>query len=154
MLVSAIHQHESAAGMPMFPPSGDSLPPPTPPRPSRLSQSTGLRSTRHTADWHLLSVFHTVRYLFRCYSFNLPQPLLPLSCPQSVLCVCVSTAALQVGSSIPFSKMPCIPLIFHMCLFILFLAELVSVAEQVLLQLQRRCVASHWGSFPCLQHRL
>ena len=40
MLVSAIHQHESAIGIHMSPPSWTSVPPPTPFHPSRLSQST------------------------------------------------------------------------------------------------------------------
>ena len=43
MLVSAIHQHESAIGIPMSPPFWASLPPPLPSipsHPSRLSQST------------------------------------------------------------------------------------------------------------------
>ena len=41
VLVSAIHQHESAIGIHMSPPSWTSLLPPTPAHPSRLSRSTG-----------------------------------------------------------------------------------------------------------------
>ena len=40
-MVSAIHQHESAVGIQMFPSSWTSLPSPIPSHPSRLSQSTG-----------------------------------------------------------------------------------------------------------------
>ena len=39
VLVSTIHQHESAMGMNMSLPFGTSLPPPTPSHPCRLSQS-------------------------------------------------------------------------------------------------------------------
>ena len=42
VLVSAIHQHKSAIGIHMSPPSWTFLRPPTPSRPSRLSQSTML----------------------------------------------------------------------------------------------------------------
>ena len=41
VLVFAIYQNASAMGIHMSPPSGGSLPPPTPSHPSRLSQSTG-----------------------------------------------------------------------------------------------------------------
>ena len=57
MLASAIHQHESATSIHMSPPSWTSLPLPTPSQPSRLSQSPGLSSLRHTADFHGLSNF-------------------------------------------------------------------------------------------------
>ena len=40
MLVSATCRHDSAIGIHISPPSRTSLPPPTPPHPSRLSQST------------------------------------------------------------------------------------------------------------------
>ena len=42
-MVSAIHQHESTIGIHTSPPSGISLPPPTPPYPSKLLQSTGFQ---------------------------------------------------------------------------------------------------------------
>ena len=42
VLVPAIHQHESAIGIHMCPPSYTSLPPPSLSHPSRLSQSTGV----------------------------------------------------------------------------------------------------------------
>ena len=37
-MVSAIHQHELAIGIHVSPPSGTTLPHPSPPPPSRLSQ--------------------------------------------------------------------------------------------------------------------
>ena len=39
-MASAIHHHESAIGIHVTPPSGTCLPSPSPPYPSRLSQST------------------------------------------------------------------------------------------------------------------
>ena len=44
LLVSAMHQHESAIGIHMSPPSGSSLPHPTISHPSRLSRAPCLRS--------------------------------------------------------------------------------------------------------------
>ena len=69
---------------------------------SRLSQSTGLSSLCHTANSHWLFILHMIMYMFQCFSVNLSQPLLPLLCPQSVLYVCMSIPALQIGSSVPF----------------------------------------------------
>ena len=52
MLVSAIHQHESAIDICIFPHSWISLPPPTP---SRLSQIPSLSSLNHRTNSHWLS---------------------------------------------------------------------------------------------------
>ena len=43
-----------------------------------------------------------VIYTFHCYSLNSCHPVLPPLCPRSVLYVCVSIPALQIGSSVPF----------------------------------------------------
>ena len=64
MLVSAIHQHESAIGIPMSPHSWTSFPPSTSSHPSRLLQSPGLSSLSHTANSHWLSILYTVLYMF------------------------------------------------------------------------------------------
>ena len=77
VLVSAIQQPKSAAGIHMFPPSWIPLP-----SPSRLSQSTGLSSLCHTINSHLLSILHMEMYMFSCYSLSLSHPLLLLLCPQ------------------------------------------------------------------------
>ena len=69
-MVSATHQHESAIGTQMYPPSGTSLPSPTPSHPFRLSQSTSLSSLCHTANLHWLSILHMVMYMFPCYPLN------------------------------------------------------------------------------------
>ena len=44
---------------------------------SRLSQSPGLSSLCHTANFHWLSISHMVTYMFPCYSLNLFHPLPP-----------------------------------------------------------------------------
>ena len=53
-----------------------------------------------SAGW--LSILHVVVYTFPCYSLHLSHCLIPpLHVHKSVLLVCVSTAALQIGSSLP-----------------------------------------------------
>ena len=76
VLVSAVHHHEAARGIHMFPSSWTSLPPPIPSHPSRLSHSTSLSSLSHTANSHWLSILYMVVYMFPCYSLRLSHPLL------------------------------------------------------------------------------
>ena len=83
VLASATHQHESAIGIHMSPPSWTLLlPSPIPSHPSRLSQSTGLSSLCHIENSHSLSILHMVMSMFPCYSLNLSHSLLPPLCPQ------------------------------------------------------------------------
>ena len=124
VLASAIHQHESAMGIHVSPPSFTSLPPPLPSHPSRLLQSPGLSSLSHTANSHWLSVLHIVVYMLPCCSLHSPHSLLPppAHVHKSVLYVCVSTAALEIGSSIPCFQMP------HICVnvwYLVFLSDLL-----------------------------
>ena len=101
VLVSAIYQHESAVGIYMSSPSRTSLPPPTPSHPSRLSQSTGLTSLCPTVNFHCLSNFTCANmYVSMLLSQFIPPAPSPFH--KSVLYVCISTAALQIGSSMPF----------------------------------------------------
>ena len=74
----------------LFPPSWTSVPPPSPPHPSRLSQSTELSSLFHTANSHRLSVLHMAVYMFQCCSFSSSHPFLPPLCPQVCsVCLCL-----------------------------------------------------------------
>ena len=108
MLVSVRHQHESAIGIHISPPSCISLPLPTPFHPSRLSQGPSLSSLRHTANSSWLSILLMLVYVFPCSSVypthSFPHPLcpqvcsvcLPLHCCPadrfiSVLSVCIVT---------------------------------------------------------------
>ena len=54
MLASAIHQHESAVGTYVSPPSLLSLSPSTPSHPFRLLQSPGLSFLSHRANSHTM----------------------------------------------------------------------------------------------------
>ena len=83
VLVSAIHQHESATGY-TYVPSLLNLPrtsDPTVPL-SGCHRTPGLNSLHHTANSHWLAVLNMVMYMFQCHSFNLSHPLLPTLGPQ------------------------------------------------------------------------
>ena len=58
----------AAVAVHMSPPSGTSLPPPTPSHPSRFSHRPGLSSLIHTANFHWLFLLHMLMYVFPCYS--------------------------------------------------------------------------------------
>ena len=68
MLVSAIHQHESATGIHM--PSPSYLPPH--PTPLDCHRVLSLSSLRPTVDSHQLSILHMVMYMFQCYFLFVP----------------------------------------------------------------------------------
>ena len=89
MLVSVIHQHESATTVQISPPNGTSISPPTPSRPSRLLQSAGFEFP-YTANPYLLSNFtHGNMHFSRLLSqFVLPPPSPATS--TSLFCMSVS----------------------------------------------------------------
>ena len=62
-MVFAMHQHELATGIHVFPPSWTPLPPPSPLYPSWLSQSTALGALLHLLNLHWPSVLHMVMYM-------------------------------------------------------------------------------------------
>ena len=93
MMVSAIHQHESAIDIHMSP----SIEPP-----SHLSpiltplgyhRVLGLCSLCHTANSHWLSTFHTQYICFSAILSNYPNFFLPNYVQKSVLYVWISLAA-------------------------------------------------------------
>ena len=117
MLVSAIHQHESAIGIHMSSPMN--LPPTSHPfPPSRLLRSPSLSSLSHTANSHWLSILHMVVYMLPFYFIHSSHPLLPppprAHVHKSVLYVCISIA-LQTGSLVPSSE------ILYICINIRYL---------------------------------
>ena len=77
-LISAIHQHESAIGIHMSPPSWHSFPAPTISHTSSLLQSPRLRSL---LNFHWLSISYVLVYVIPCYCIHLSHPLLPLPDP-------------------------------------------------------------------------
>ena len=84
MLASAIHQHESAIGMHMSPPSWTCLPPPTPSNPYSVLQIPSLSSLSHTANSRWLSMRHMAVCMFPCYSLHSSYPLLSSPLPVSI----------------------------------------------------------------------
>ena len=112
--------------------------------PSRLSQTTVLCSLCHRANSHQLSILHMVIYM----SFNatisnhLTFPF-PHCVHKSVLYVCVSTTALQIGSllllnlqigssyHIPRFYIYIYVLIYHICFSI---SDLLSKSVQSLIR--------------------
>ena len=49
------------------------------------------------AGSHQLSILHMTEYICQCYTLHLSQPLFPHCVCKSVLYVCISTPALQIG---------------------------------------------------------
>lgn len=100
-LVSALHQHDSATGIPLSPrlPTGIPLKPHPPP--TLLSCHRAL-CWAHTANSHTPSILHMVICMFPCCSLNSSHIVLP-----TVLCVCISVVALPAAITIFNTK------IFH-----------------------------------------
>ena len=74
--VFALHQHESAKVTHVSPPSWTPFPPPSPPCPSGLSQSTGFGCPLHALNLHWSSVLHMGVYMFHCSSLKSSHPRL------------------------------------------------------------------------------
>ena len=93
-----IYQYDSVIGTLKSPSSWTSLPPPHPSHPSRSSQNTSFEAPAFTQQ---IPTGYPVLHI----CFNAPLSIRPtLSFPHCVhksVCVCVSTAALQTGSSVP-----------------------------------------------------
>ena len=70
---------------------------PPPPTPSRLSQSMAWSSLSHRASSHQLSVLRMVVHTFPILLSIRPAVSIHSCYHKSVLCVCISTGALQMG---------------------------------------------------------
>ena len=84
-----MYQCEAATGIHMSPPSWNSLPPPIPSHPSRLSHSLGFELS-HTADSYWLCILYLVMYMFQCCSLSLSHPLIPPSVSTSLFSMSMS----------------------------------------------------------------
>ena len=82
-------------------PLGPPLPPPTPSTPLGCHRALGLSSLGYRPTSHQQSVLHLVMEMFQCSSLHSSTLSFPHCAHKSVLYVCVSIAALQIGSSVP-----------------------------------------------------
>ena len=97
----------SSIGIHMSPPSWTSLPPPTASRCFRLSQRTGFEfPVSCTCTGRLFHIQCCI--CFRVTVSVHPSLSFPYCAHKSVLYVCLSIAPLQIGSSVPSLKIPCI----------------------------------------------
>ena len=84
VMISATHQDEPVVCIYMSPPSGASLPPPTPPHISRLSQSTGfgfpVSYTKFPLAPYFINTYGKVCATVLLSQLFLPRP--PLLCPK------------------------------------------------------------------------
>ena len=91
--------------------------------PLRSPHSTRLSSGSCTAASPWPSILHMVKYMFQGYSLNLPTLSIPHLCPQACSVFLVSRAALQLGSSVPFSR-------FHRyALYMIFVFPFLTLTE-------------------------
>ena len=119
MVVSAIHQYESAMGIHMSPPSWN--PSHFPPHSSHLGC--------HTANSHWPSILYMVVYRFQWYSLHSSHTLLPTLCPKlcSLCLLCCLTSRLI---SIIFLNSVCVCILSHFSHVWLFVT-LWTIAHQV-----------------------
>ena len=100
MVFFAIHQHESLMGAHVYP--HPESPSHFPPHliPLSCPRAPALSALLHALNVHWLSVLHMVIYMFQCYSLKLSHPSFLYIVQKSVLYICVSFAALHIGSSL------------------------------------------------------
>ena len=99
-----MHQYELSIGIHMFPPAWTPSHLPHQPIPLGYHRGLVLSLLHNTSNLHWLSILHMVIYMFQCYSLKSSHYLLlPLS-QKVFLYICVSFAALHVGSLVPFSR--------------------------------------------------
>ena len=92
------------------------LEPPSHPHPHPTPPGCHRAPACYTATSHWLSMVHTGVYVYQCYSLRSSHLSFPVCIHKCVLYVCISTAALQTGSSVPFFEIPYIyMLIYNIC---------------------------------------
>ena len=116
---SVKHQQELAIESHMSLPSQHPRPSPSPPHPSRLSQSPSLSFLSPTENSHWL--FYIWNCKFPCYSLHishlLPHPTNP-RVHRAVLYVCFSMVTLQINSSISISRFNTYASAYNISLFL------------------------------------
>ena len=95
-MVSAIHWHESAVGVPVSPSWTPSLLPPHP-IPQGRPSAPALSALFHALNLDSWSISHMVIYMFQCYSLTHPTLAFPPRVQKSVLYICVSFAVSHIG---------------------------------------------------------
>ena len=83
-----MHQHKSALGIHMSPPSGALLPLPASSNPSGLSQSTGFGLPGLYMESTLATNFTYGNVMFQCYSPKSSHRLIPSLCPKCLCPLC------------------------------------------------------------------
>ena len=98
MMAFAIHRYESAIGAHVSPhPEHPSHLPPHP-IPLGCPRALALGALFHALNLHWSSILPMVIYMFRCYSLKSSHPAFSHGVHKSALYICVSFAALHIGS--------------------------------------------------------
>ena len=131
LLVSARHQHESAIGVHTSHHSWTNLPPPTPSPSSRLSQSIGFLLPASNSKFPLPICF-TYGNIYVSILLSQFVPAFPsLTVSRSLFSyVCLSIAALQMGSSVPSFQTPYICINMQFLFFCLWLNLLCIIGSR------------------------
>ena len=101
-----------------------------PSHPSRLSQKTRLSSLCNTANFHWLPILHMVIIHFHATLSIHPILSFSLCVLKSILYVCVSIAALQVGPSVPSFQIPYICVNMQYMSFSFWLTSLSTISSR------------------------
>ena len=122
MLISAVQQYKSAIIIHMTTPFCAPSPPPS--HHSKSSQSTRLDSLCCVIAPYQLSLLPMIAYIYQCCFLCSSHTLLSfLHCVyKSILCICVSSPSLQIGSLVPALFLDCIYLCVNMQYVFFFLA--------------------------------
>ena len=130
MVVSAIHQYESALGIHMSPPSWNPSHLPPHPIPLGCHRTPALGYLCHTANSHWPSILYMVIYRFQWYSLRSSHTLLPALCPKLCsLCLCLLCSLTSRLISIIFLNSICACILSHFSRVWLFVT-LWTIAHQ------------------------
>ena len=113
----AIHQHESAPGIHMYPPILSPPPISHHPIPQCCPRTSALGALLHAMNLHWSSILHMVIYRFKWYFLKSSHPhLLPLSPKVCSLCLCLFCCPAYSIISTVFFKFHKYALIYNICL--------------------------------------